>query len=157
DGNTLTMAGAHDADAHVLQLARELLATPMAVVPVQQRVLDTGEAYLAPDMSSERAHQTTNESRAAVTDRIGMHTVLPAALCTRGVPLGVINLVRHRADRPGYDDRDRALAQQLADHAAVAISNARLLRARYDQLRLAHESTERANRELEAFSYSVAH
>jgi light-regulated signal transduction histidine kinase (bacteriophytochrome) len=66
-------------------------------------------------------------------------------------------LLRHRPDQPPYDDHDRILAQLLADQAAVVIANARMLRRRDREIVLAREVAERANRELEAFSYSVAH
>lgn len=169
---TLTMVATHDTDPTVLALALEAFTDqPFAIVPVQQRVLETGEAFIAPHITPERTRGITTNKRATFTESIGMHSVLLVALRARGQPLGVLNLVRHRPERPGYDEQDRALAQQLADHAAVAIANARLLREHNDDLRNAKEAAEAANRELqlangaaraanrelEAFASAVAH
>ncbi len=158
DGQALHVAAAYDRDPGVLALTRDAFAMqPLAIVPVQQRVMESGEAYLVARISADRAHALTTEQPAAFPERIAMHSVLLVALRARGRAIGVLNLVRHRPEQPPYDEHDRDLAQLLADHAAVAIANARLLRRRDRELVVAKEAAERATRELEAFSYSVAH
>jgi signal transduction histidine kinase len=158
DNRTLSVVATYDIDPDVLALARTTFtAEPLAIMPLQQKVLDTGEPLLVAHMTRERLQSVTTATRAPFADQIGMHSVLLVAMRARGSPIGVLNLVRHRPDQPPYTDNDRELAQLLADHAAVAITNARLLRRHDDALVLANEATARANHELEAFSYSVAH
>ena len=157
DGGWFTLAATHDLDPDVVAQARAVFVRPIPVVPVQRRVLDTGDALVIPRISPPQIRDITTDERAKFTQRIGMHSVLLVALRVGGNPIGVLNLVRHDPQRPPYDDTDRDLAQTLADHAAVAITNARLLRQQHEQLRLAKEAAESASRELEAFSYSVAH
>ncbi|MEA2748654.1 MAG: hypothetical protein QOI41_2797 [Myxococcales bacterium] len=55
----------------------------------------------------------------------GVHSVLEVELRVHGEPIGLLSISRHRPDSPPFDEADRELAQTLADHAALAIANAR--------------------------------
>jgi light-regulated signal transduction histidine kinase (bacteriophytochrome) len=158
DGSSLRLATTYDLDPNVAELAREAFGTkPMAVVPTQQRVLQTGDALVVPRVTTDQLRSSTTEDRATFSLRIGMHSILVVPLRARGRSIGILNIVRHRPDRPPYDERDRDFAQSLADHAALAILNARVLRRQYDELKVAKEVAESAHRDLESFSYSIAH
>src|SRR5258708_7549937 len=63
-----------------------------------------------------------------------MHTGLMVALRVRGAPIGALSMGRYERARPPFDEHDKELAQTLADHAALAIANARLLRAAQREL-----------------------
>ena len=84
--------------------------------------------------------------------QIGATGLIVVALRVRGEPIGVLSIVRHRRDRPALDDLDLELAQDLANHAALAISNAQLVAAlrESEQLRRAEQETARVNRFLDA-------
>ena len=49
-------------------------------------------------------------------------------LRVRGESIGLLSLVRFETTSPPFAEEDRDLAQALADHAALAITNARLLK-----------------------------
>jgi signal transduction histidine kinase len=158
DGRTLRAAATHDPDPDVRALAHARFETePFPVLPVHQKVLDTGEPYFQPRVHYERVREITTAARAAFTEQIGVHSSFVVGLRAHNRAIGLLALMRHRPDQPPFDDQDRDFAQLLANHAAVAIANARMLQRRDRESVLAKEAAERANRELEAFSYSVAH
>jgi signal transduction histidine kinase/CheY-like chemotaxis protein len=90
-----------------------------------RHLLDTGEAYLAPrlDMAA-LTPQITDVYRT-----LGVHSLLVTTLRARGETIGTLSLFRLEATSPPFDERDRDMAQALADHAALAITNAGLLRS----------------------------
>jgi PAS domain S-box-containing protein len=59
--------------------------------------------------------------------KLGVHSILAVPLSLHGRTLGVLGLLRHARDRAPFDQDDLAFASDVADHAAVAISNASLL------------------------------
>jgi light-regulated signal transduction histidine kinase (bacteriophytochrome) len=92
--------------------------------------------------------------------------------------IGILALTRFGSAQPSFDDQDLSLAQDLADRAALAIDNARLLvqlqheldeRSRAEaEVRTLNDELERrvaertaeltvVNQDLEAFSYSISH
>jgi len=158
DGRMLSAAATYDLDPSIRALAHTQYGNePYPILPFHQRLLDTGEAYFAPCVHYERVREITSARRAAFTEQIGVHSSFVVALRAHGRAIGLLALMRHRPDQPAYDEQDRDVAQLLADHAAVVIANARMLQRRDREILLAKEAAERANRELEAFSYSVAH
>ncbi len=83
--------------------------------------------------------------------KIRVHGALAVAMRVRGQPIGVLSVLRHREQLRPLDMIDCELLQDLANHAGLAISNARLT----DQLReseairAAKEEALRANRFLD--------
>ncbi|MBB4711436.1 SpoIIE family protein phosphatase [Streptomyces luteogriseus] len=66
------------------------------------------------------------DSRAALAlHEAGAHSYLALPLVARGKVLGTLSLYRTVNERP-FDDRDQALASELAARAAICIDNARL-------------------------------
>ncbi|HEY0190494.1 MAG TPA: ATP-binding protein [Kofleriaceae bacterium] len=107
----------------------------------------------------------------------GATGMIVVPLAARGESIGVLWLLRHGGGRPPLDELDLEILIDLANHAALAVSNARLFKQleRAERLRQVEEravlassqaiaelqaaklAAEDANRELESFSYSVAH
>jgi predicted ATPase/signal transduction histidine kinase/serine/threonine protein kinase len=80
---------------------------------------------------------------------LGLETLLALPLTTGGDPVGVITLASTEAGHR-YAEGDRALARELANRAAIAISNARLYRAAHDAVRLRDDFLSVASHELRA-------
>jgi signal transduction histidine kinase len=113
---------------------------------------------------------TPRARNATLYAKLGVRGVIAVALRVRGERLGVLMVARHRAGAPAYDDFDRELVEHLAMHAALAVSNSALVQVASEERearkllddalaerKRAVEALDAANRELEAFSYSVAH
>ena len=99
-----------------------------------RQVLETGEALLVPKMDYEQLRQTATRNVVDAYETIGIHSLLLVALRVRGESFGLLALVRFLDSSPAFDAEDRDFAQALADHAALAISNARLLRSVKEEL-----------------------
>jgi two-component system cell cycle sensor histidine kinase/response regulator CckA len=99
-----------------------------------RHVIETGEALLVPklDLAALRARATPEIADAFAT--IGIHSLLFVALRVRGQSVGLLALVRFAAESPPFGAEDQELAQALADHAALAIVNARLLKTALNDL-----------------------
>jgi signal transduction histidine kinase len=99
-----------------------------------RQVLETGQALLVPKMDYEQLRQSATGNVVDAYETIGIHSLLLVALRVRGESFGFVALVRFLVDSPPFDEADRDFAQALADHAALAISNARLLRSVREEL-----------------------
>ncbi len=93
-----------------------------------RRVLETGEALLVPRLDPADLRATAASEVVAAFTTIGIHSLLFVALRVRGESIGLLALVRFEETSPPFTEEDRDLAQALADHAALAINNARLLK-----------------------------
>jgi len=132
DGVFLTPVAVHANDPAVRDRVRALLAADPIRVDrhaLYQHVVQTGESILVPKIDLAAHRTQVSASHANITVSLGMHTGLMVALRAHGRSIGALSLGRYQPELPPFDEHDRELAQALADHAALAISNARLLRA----------------------------
>ena len=113
--------------------------------PAVRRVLDSGEALLVPRIEAEQAPLDATRQE-EVKRRIGVHSYLMVALRAQGRSIGVLALGRFRPDSPAFDEQDRELAQNIADHASLAIQNARLYADVLDARETAVQAEERARK-----------
>jgi PAS domain S-box-containing protein len=130
DGLTLTPASMFDPDPEVRRQVREAFCEPFLLEthPVTRRVLESGEPFFAPRLDLERLRPPRTTPRYFdFMRRTGLHSMLIVVLRVHGRSIGQLTLARHHQDSPAFDERDLDLAQSLASHAALAISNARLL------------------------------
>jgi signal transduction histidine kinase/ActR/RegA family two-component response regulator len=92
-------------------------------------VLETGRALVVPRLDLEAMRATTAPEVAHAYETIGVHSLLFVALRAGGKSIGLLALVRFLPESPPFSDEDRDVAQALADHAALAVTNSRLLKA----------------------------
>jgi PAS domain S-box-containing protein len=129
DGRALTLEAAFDRDPDVVRQLRDVFATPFLLEehPVGRRVHETGEPFLAPKLDLTEGYPGTTPTALGFMQRLGIHSMLIVALRVREQSVGQLVLIRFRPDSPPFDHDDLLLAQNLADHAALAMSNAHLL------------------------------
>ena len=141
-GQTLSAAALHAADADVLQQLRDGFATRKLLLAEQvglRHVMTSGQSILVPRLA-ERTEQSAERER---WQRLGLHSVLVVPLQVQGRRIGALTVSRYRPESPAFDASDLELTQNLADHAALAIDNARLY-AEAAEARLAAERAQQA-------------
>jgi PAS domain S-box-containing protein len=123
DGRTLTWAYASGEDA--MRTRETGLDDRFAVGDgIAGRTVATAEAFRTADylLDDRFAHTAVSDELVRLT---GFRSVLSAPLRGETGPLGAISVSSHRPD--AYDDNQAELLQGLADQAAIAIQNARLI------------------------------
>ncbi|RYZ05270.1 MAG: PAS domain S-box protein [Myxococcales bacterium] len=146
---TVTAVAMHAPDAHVLEQFRESFRDrkiPLSAQPAFQRIVTTGEPILAPRLSATE----TSPERARWQEKLGLHSALLVPLRVQGRSLGILSLARFRPESPPFDEQDQELAQNLADHAALAMENARLFAAAERARAAVHRSEESRRQFIEA-------
>ncbi|HEY2509902.1 MAG TPA: ATP-binding protein [Polyangiaceae bacterium] len=99
-----------------------------------RRVLETGEPLLIAKLDLESLRGRVDPEILMGYQTIGIHSLLLVALRAKGESVGTLSLARFEPGSPAFTERDRDLARTLAEHAALAILNARQLRAALREL-----------------------
>ncbi|MEO7093390.1 MAG: ATP-binding protein [Polyangiales bacterium] len=148
------IAGAiYDRDPQIVADLAILFSHPLgAEGSLARHTMVTGEPRLTPVIDLAAMKPIIAPAMYEALAKIGLHGALSVAMRVRGQPIGLLSVLRHREERRPLDMFDCELLQDLANHAGLAIANARLT----DQLReseairLAKEEALRANRFLDA-------
>lgn len=146
DGRTMAVAAVHDADELLgVRVRTAMEAIPAGIIGLVPHSVVLSEQIqpiqLVGHGFTDVLMQMPPEARMTLTDG-GMFTALICPLRVTGRVIGTLGLWRHRGTAP-HSDRDRGFAQELADRAALAIENARLverLRGEVEQRRQNEES-----------------
>jgi GAF domain-containing protein len=122
DGAELRGAAIHASDAKIQATLRAAFETrPMTLAdrPRVRALIERGESYIEP------SNEPASADRAHWQRALGLHSALAVPLRVTGRPLGALFMGRFSPELPPYDEADRDLARNLADHAALAIENSR--------------------------------
>ncbi|HSH88904.1 MAG TPA: ATP-binding protein [Ramlibacter sp.] len=134
DGGSLHRVSVAHVDPAKEELARELYRRfppdPARITGGGPwNVIRTGQPEIVSNISdSMLAAAINNPDYLQVLRELGLRSYLGVPLTVRGKTLGVITFVTTESKR-NYTEEDKALAVDLAQRAAVAIENAKLLRA----------------------------
>jgi signal transduction histidine kinase len=159
DGDQLVPVATYHPDPVLDALLREVHdQTPLHVGQgISGRVLETGEPYFEPELDLATFTQSVAPAFVPVFERIGIAGMIVVRLRARGENLGYLSLFRTGQARPPYTRDDLTLVQDLADRAALAIDNSRILASLEQRVAARTRAIEQTNRELEAFAFSVSH
>ncbi len=126
DGTMLETGAAHHREPEMVAWARELLTThPQRVGEgATGRVAASGQALLISRISAADFAASTSPQYREILERLSVGSVIIVPLVCRGKTVGVASLLRSGPDNR-YTEADLHLVQSVADHAALAIANAR--------------------------------
>jgi signal transduction histidine kinase/ActR/RegA family two-component response regulator len=126
----------HVQDAELIARLREHMARPHNIdaQATARQVLESGDALIIAKLDLLQMRQTAAPEVVDAYEAIGIHSLLLVPLRVHGQSIGLLGLVRFLPDSAAFSEPDRELAQALADHAALAISNARLLQSALKEL-----------------------
>ena len=100
----------------------------LAKFPVLAKVLETSDLVCIPRVDSPEARAKYHLPYLQAASAQGIHSLLIVPLRAHGAALGILILTRILASSPPFEQSDVELAQNLGDHAALAISNAQMLK-----------------------------
>jgi PAS domain S-box-containing protein len=119
----------------------------LAEQPALRQTLGTGQPLLVPRVAPPEQRSDTTVEQIEFQERLELRSFLVVALRVQGRSIGVLSLGRFGKDAASFAQADVELAQNLADHAALALENARLLadaKAARDAAEAAEASVRRA-------------
>ncbi|MES1165706.1 MAG: PAS domain S-box protein [Verrucomicrobiota bacterium] len=145
DERTLTLV----ARRHLAEPALSVISSPVSVLEVEREpfiaaALEAGKIALIADATAPGLRESASPTSLEIIQRLGIRSLIVAPLVASGRRVGLLLLARSHQHSPPFDELDRSLAQTLADHAALAIANARAFR----EQRLAREALNQADRVL---------
>jgi PAS domain S-box-containing protein len=158
-GDHLTLVAKDDGAPGAEQRFRDVLDHSHALgdTPLSADVLTRGSSLFMPQIDfAALAEQVRPLSIAQLQaeDATGM---LGVPMATRGELIGVLWVLRHGARHPPLDDLDLEIVEDLANHAALAIMNARLFQRLElsERLRAAEERAVQASSLLDAIVENI--
>jgi PAS domain S-box-containing protein len=157
-GDTITVVALHEAVPEGEPRLQYVLdqAYPLRAAGLSAEVVAHGPLFMPRiDFAALGAHM--GSEAIAQLHRIGTTGLLVLPLATRGELLGVLWILRRGHRHPPLDELDLEIVQDLANHAALAILNARLIQRleHSERLRAAEERAVHASSLLDAIIENI--
>jgi response regulator RpfG family c-di-GMP phosphodiesterase len=128
DDNLFEPQAFFHSDPEIYEYILQLLAHQShsgGLSPVTRQVIASGKPLLIANATEEQFRQLLHPDDARFLDRYQLYSLLQVPLRARAQVIGTLSVVRLSPERP-YTLDDQQLIQDLADRAALAITNARL-------------------------------
>ena len=132
DGQWVEVVVEHALDPEIITATIDALGPrryPISSDLLPAVVVRTGVASVVPDLLSDESRARIGPAIAEFAERRKIRSFAGAPLRVHGATIGALATLSHGADARELGSEDLELLQVLADHAALAIANARLLEA----------------------------
>ncbi|MEI7644162.1 MAG: response regulator [Chloroflexales bacterium] len=129
DGEWLKIAAIYSLNPELAQSLRALtyhVAERVSDPRLAPHVFRSGEPILVPVITRDQLQAIIPPELWSAYGQFPPHSSIVVALRVHGRSLGVMSLIRYQSGQPAYTKDDLALAQDIAERAAMAISNAQL-------------------------------
>ncbi|HEX3757378.1 MAG TPA: PAS domain-containing protein [Kofleriaceae bacterium] len=157
-GDTITLVAIHEAVPEGAPRLRYVLdqAYPLRMAGLSAEVLARGPLFM-PRIDFDALRARMSPEALDQLRRIDTTGLLVVPLATRGELLGVLWIIRRGNHQPLLDELDLEIVQDLANHAALAILNARLFQRleHSERLRAAEERAVQASSLLDAIVENI--
>jgi signal transduction histidine kinase len=157
NGHTIGLGGSHvdPAKTPLIDILQTQYPPERDGILARSRVLTTGQAVLMETMSDDLLQANSLDREGLLLwQQLGCSSLMAVPLRARGHMLGLLTLCVAGSERKYWRD-DLALAEELANRAALAIDNARLLREAQEAIRVRDEFLSVAAHELKTPTTSL--
>lgn len=134
DGAWLEPAAKYDHDPEARAIIEQISLVgrlPLKAESTAAEVIRTGRPFVTTSVTSDLLRARFPPASWPLLDRLGIKSLMQVPLRSQGKVIGVLTLNRHGRDAAEFDEFDLAVAQQVADHAALSLINAQ----RFDEAR----------------------
>ncbi|HEX3850707.1 MAG TPA: GAF domain-containing protein, partial [Polyangiaceae bacterium] len=149
DESSLVSGAVYFENAARMKAAERLLGVgpiPIAGTSLGARVIQTRKGVLIPNVDEEALRASLSEEYRSRVHDLGLRSLVVLPLEIRGRMLGILSLCRVGPESAAFNEDDEAVARNLAEHAALAISNAQLLQSQQREIEDRKRAEERARR-----------
>ena len=149
DDTSLVPGAVHFDDPARMKAAETLLAVgPISVdgPSLGARVIQTRQSVRIPNVDLQTLRADLTEEYRAQVHVLELRSLLLLPLEIRGRILGILSLCRVGPDATSFSEEDEAVARNLAEHVALAISNAQLFESRQREIQERKQAEEQTRR-----------
>jgi PAS domain S-box-containing protein len=126
DLQSITVEAIHDNDPAIRAVYEPMLRIPRALAKSRLAASAFTDTVFIPQLDIDAMVDRMAPDSIAALRRVGARGLLVVPLSSRGELLGLMTVIRRRAELPPLDELDRELVEHLANHAALALANAKL-------------------------------
>ncbi len=146
DGETIIPVAMQDPDRSVMAAFATMLMRPRGMSDAMVAAVATaGKTLFMPVVDLAELQARVPADTLTFMQTIQLRGMIVVPLRVRGEMLGVLTVMRHRAELPLLDELDLELTEHLANHAALALANARM----FSRLQAEHVARADAEQALE--------
>jgi len=131
DGVCLEPAARYDHDPEARALIEQIALVgrvPLKAESPAAQVIRTGQPFVTRSVSQELLRARFPPASWPLLERLAIKSLMQVPLRSQGEVIGVLTLNRHGENAAEFDEFDLTIAQQVADHAALSLTNAKTSR-----------------------------